>query len=110
MIDSSVLRGFCECGIPIRMRENGEAEHSLGDTPEKIGFLIPHGPIKPVWCLSAKQMTIIKESAEYTEFCNKTPEDWLLSKIDPKWANSLISFFDENPFLVARILKEAKKE
>jgi len=106
-----VLRGFCqECEWPIHYRidnEKGGVFHSSNFDSININSIVKgqfYHKIKPVWFLSAKQMKIVGESEKWG--------DWLdsLDKYDD-WQD-LIQFIQENPFLVARILKEAgeKKE
>jgi len=101
-MDEFVLRGFCEkCEQSITwdyFNENDKTKFYQGNCNAKL-VNGKYGKCSPVWFLSAKQMKIVGESEKWG--------DWLdsLDKYDD-WPD-LIQFIQENPFLVARILKEA---
>ena len=96
-----VLRGFCEnCWQPIFMNELGEPQHSFG---------IPCGKVickQAKWCLSAKQIMTVYESKEYDLWYEMN-----FNLISPVSVSEMHArFLEREPFLVAKILKEAEKE
>lgn len=91
-----VLRGFCQCGKPTKYELIIEgAYHAL-----------KHGhQIMPVWFLSAKQMKIVWE--------DDRSRTWMFERVNKQHRASahflLYHILDENPFLVAKILKDAEE-
>lgn len=100
-LNNSILRGFCQkCEMGMQLTWNGvtwvtthlDTYHEYcGLTTEEIG--------NPVWFLSHNQMKIISESGEFYDWLEKIPSLKLGSVI-------IGTFLDENPFLVAKILKQ----
>jgi hypothetical protein len=104
-MNESVLRGFCQkCGWPIHYgidNEKSSVCHSANfdsiNTNSIVKGMFYH-KIEPVWFLSSKQMRILWENYEFKK--------WM-------WENTLsvnetlAELLNKNPFLVARILKEA---
>lgn len=95
-----VLCGFCEnCGMSMIMTHQGIAVHEWSaDTPRcGPGKFIPH--------LSAKQIRIIYQSKLYEKYFETK-----LNLLAPKTIEDMMaSFLEDEPFLVAKILKEAKE-
>lgn len=116
MTDVFVLRGFCkECKWPVKMDWISPTQcvtiHYDPDpeVPDNHpGFeedLFRHNMVCE-WFLSAKQMRIVAMSDEMNDWLHKQPkEDWKFSCM-----GHIDRFLDENPFLVASILKKAGDE
>lgn len=97
-----VLRGFCKyCDKSIYVSQL-EKEIVLHEWPsESIGY----HEVEPVWFLSPKQMDIIVQSKSF--------RDWYIEKECDHWEDSnesLAEFLRKEPFLVAKILREAGEE
>lgn len=106
-MDDSVLRGFCQkCEWPIYL-ENKGAKHLLLRDSHKDDRWPDCGleNIKPVWFLSPKQIEILAQEKQFG--------DWILKQnkgvdfTSENLLNFLSKFLEKEPFLVARILKEA---
>jgi len=97
-MNDSILRGFCEkCNSPI---QHTYPMVALVHT-DAIMKYFDHEP-EPVWFLSSKQMEIIRES--------KSEEMKTLMKKNGLWRFDSYLYgvlLDNDPILVARILKEA---
>lgn len=95
-----VLRGFCnDCWQPIFLNEDNQAQHSFG---------VPCGKVisnEPVWFLSAKQMKIIEASEEFQIWVRKRYPGMMPNNEDR--VLYLIRALESEPFLVAKILKQA---
>lgn len=108
-MNDSVLRGFCRtCGWPIylwdmngiyfpRYIEYVDENINTHMNPFEIHKIVP------VWFLSPKQMKIIWEDDH--------SRAWMFKRVNKQHRASahflLYHILDENPFLVAKILKEA---
>lgn len=101
-----VLRGFCKkCEWQIYY--SIKQKRSFHFIPEGLDYSKKYKncQIEPVWFLSVKQMEIIQTSDEFSgDWMNKDTSDWDNS------AKELEKFIQDNPFLVAKILKEAGKK
>lgn len=91
-----VLRGFCKkCNCPLEMDEEGKAFHNYGNDCETVFSQ------NPIWFLSPQQLDIIIFSKEY--------ENWSVNENTKQYFRTLIAqFLNDEPFLVAKILKESE--
>jgi len=102
-----VLRGYCKkCKWPIKMDWISPTHcvpmHYDPDNEDDPSFqedLFKHD-IEPVWLLSAKQQRIVYGSDEYEEWVKKQGYS------NKHNVDCLINFFEEEPFLIAKILKD----
>ena len=96
-----VLRGFCKkCESSLIY---GQSSRTIHYKKEIIGKSIDWECIhkEPVWFLSAKQLDIISHSDEYWKWANGDEHEEAMN------INYIINFLNREPFLVAKILKEA---
>ena len=106
-----VLRGFCKkCGSGICMeKKNAYSIHAPENENWFIFHLNPyikkHLP-EPVWFLSARQIEIVFYSPVFCQWV--FGENWK-GKGEPS-AIWLIRILNEEPFLVAKILRDAEKQ
>jgi hypothetical protein len=96
-----VLRGFCKkCLLPLEFNEKGRNFFILSKSA--TSNLRKCKPCVPVWFLSGKQMVIIRSSK--SEELIVILRKYGLWRFDSSIYGILLA---KNPFLVARILKEA---
>lgn len=92
-----VLRGFCKkCEYPIKWQESidwNESKHYGNLHKRHKSQKIETHKIEIEWFLSAKQIKIVHDS----DVVHGIKNDW----------EAVYILLDENPFLVAKILKEA---
>lgn len=96
-----VLRGYCKkCELPLFWNNEidfNNAKHSISN------YKGTH-QVEPVWFLSAKQMRIILESIVYI---NWIPTNYNRKLTEAIAVDKLLSYFlEDEPFLVAKILKQ----
>ena len=103
-MNNFVLRGFCQtCGFPVYLNEEKAYHTTNANTPLCMGLYGHCRKIKPVWFLSPKQMKIVWE--------DDRSRAWMFERLNKQHRASahflLYYILDENPFLVAKILKNA---
>lgn len=97
-----VLRGFCKkCGQQI----NWDTKENYTDCPALI-LIKMAGPCEPVWFLSARQMQIVFGSDEFEKWAGQENYFELCNNA----FTLIVKVLEDEPFLVAKILKEAEKE
>lgn len=110
MIDSSVLRGVCKkCEESIIFGEVHDTHfYKKGFLRDKLDRICKH---EPIWCLSAQQMLTIINSKEFNDYLKEGKEMEKYEDVlyEDNKATSLATFLSDDPFLVAKILKEAQK-
>lgn len=100
-MDNSILRGFCQdCENPWTM-EQYEAMKEMGYTPcmTRMGK-----QCELVWFLSPQQMIKVEQSKIYIDWKTKHRKQLY------GFPNNMSYFLENEPFLVARILKESETE
>lgn len=114
MIDVTVLRGFCQkCGWPIQLEEGMEKGlHVVLDSDTGLStnpLSCDDYKMKPVWFLSAKQMTLIRDSKELHTFWVNNGKGPALGYRTFTKNDCIPIILEVNPFLVAKILQKIKE-
>lgn len=106
-MNETILRGFCQkCGMSLEWDDNYDKKYNPKfRASHRDHYDEPMHSIEPVWFLSPNQIRLIHVSKEWNEFYEKN-----FNLIYPKTGFEMLAkLLEEEPFLVAKILKESEK-